>query len=45
MQFGKAEMSGSLSATSAEQEAVFKIFYVSWKMQRRVDKKLLGQHY
>lgn len=43
MQFGTTEMSGSLRATSAEQEAVSTIFDVSWKMQRWVDKKLLGQ--
>lgn len=43
MQFGMAEMSGSLRATWAEREAVFTIPDVSWKMQRWVDKKLLGQ--
>lgn len=40
-----AEMSDSLSATSAKQETVFNIFDVSWKTQRQVDKKLLGQCY
>jgi len=43
MQFGTVEMSGSLSATSSEQEAVFKIFDVSWKVQGQVNKKLLAQ--
>lgn len=45
MQFGVAESSGSLSATLAEQEAAFAVFYVSWKMRRWVNKKLLGQSY
>lgn len=45
MQFGTVEMSGSLSATQAEQEAVFKIFDASWKMQWLVYKKLVGQCY
>lgn len=45
MQFGTAEMSGSLSATQAEQEAVFTIFVACWKMQRLAYQKLLGQCY
>lgn len=45
MQFGTVEMSGSLSATQAEQEAVFKIFDACWKMQRLVYQKLVGQCY